>query len=343
MKTLLPLIAILLLFSPARSEEKKDWAIVVHGGAGKIDRESLSDEVLRTKLKILEEAVDAGSRILESGGTSLDAVEAAIVILEDSPYFNAGKGAVFTRAETNELDASIMEGRTLNAGAVGGATRTKNPIRAARAVMEKTEHVLLAGEGADQFARESGLEIVDPEYFRTKRQLDALHKRLEKEKAKAKAGRAESPDANGSSYLGTVGAVALDSEGNIAAGTSTGGLTAKRFGRLGDSPIIGAGTYAKNGVGGISCTGHGEFFIRFAVAHDVVVRSEYREISLEQACEEVINHVLKEAGGSGGLIGIDGEGNVVMKMNSGAMWRSWRDSGGANGTAVFSEEEAGKD
>lgn len=313
-------------------------AIVVHGGAGSVDRDWLTAEREREHREVLEEAVAAGLAVLESGGRSLDAVEAAIVVLEDSPLFNAGKGAVYTRAETNELDASIMEGRGLDAGAVGGVTRIRNPIRAARAVMEKTPHVMLAGDGADRFAEKIGLEMVEPEYFQTDRRLRQLRRKLEKEKAaEGEDDRAEAGP-EGTGYLGTVGAVALDRHGDIAAGTSTGGLTGKQYGRIGDSPIIGAGTYAKNGVGGISCTGHGEFFIRHAVAHDIVARSEYRGISLDAAAEEVVEKVLAEAGGRGGVIGLDAGGNVVMRLNSESMWRSWIDGSGRRGTALRAGE-----
>ncbi|NNE93620.1 MAG: cyanophycinase [Verrucomicrobiales bacterium] len=315
-------------------------AIVVHGGAGSVDEEWLTEERKKQHFEALEKAVSAGHAILESGGSSLDAVEAAIVILEDSPLFNAGKGAVFTRAETNELDASIMDGRTRDAGAVGGVTTIKNPIVAARAVMEETPHVMLAGEGADLFAQKNGLEIVDPDYFRTDRRLRQMREKLEKEKkAGQKRDQAGRPGPH-MDYLGTVGAVALDRKGNIAAGTSTGGLTGKQFGRIGDSPIIGAGTYARNGVGGISCTGHGEYFIRYAVAHDIVARAEYGPVSLDAAAAEVIEGVLKKAGGGGGVIGIAPDGSVIMRANTESMWRSWRDGSGIQGTALMAKEEA---
>ncbi len=313
-------------------------AIVVHGGAGKVDRQWLTKEREQQHREVLEKALGAGLAVLESGGSSLDAVEAAIVILEDSPLFNAGKGAVFTRAETNELDASIMDGRKLDAGAVGGVTRIKNPIRGARAVMEDTPHVMLAGEGADRFAEKNGLEMVERSYFHTDRRLQQLRQKLQQEKLNDRTGDRAEAGGQGTGYLGTVGAVALDAEGNIAAGTSTGGLTGKQYSRIGDSPIIGAGTYAKNGVGGISCTGHGEFFIRHAVAHDIAARAEYREISLDSAAAEVIEGVLVEAGGSGGIIGIDAAGNVTMRMNTESMWRSWRNGSGNSGTALTAEK-----
>ena len=312
-------------------------AIVVHGGAGKVDRKWLTKEREQQHREALERAVAAGLAVLETGGSSLEAVEAAIVILEDSPLFNAGKGAVFTRAETNELDASIMDGSNLDAGAVGGVTKIKNPIRSARAVMEDTPHVMLAGDGADQFAEKNGLEMVERSYFHTERRLQDLRKKLEQEKRNDRKGDRASAQAEGTGYLGTVGAVALDTNGNIAAGTSTGGLTGKQYGRIGDSPIIGAGTYAKNGVGGISCTGHGEFFIRHAVAHDIVARSDYKAISLNAAATEVVEGVLVEAGGSGGVIGVDAAGNVTMRMNTESMWRSWRDGSGKRGTALTAD------
>jgi beta-aspartyl-peptidase (threonine type) len=323
---------------PAASGGEKTIAIVVHGGAGSIDKKWLTKEREQQYREVLEKAVAAGLAVLESGGSSLDAVEAAIVILEDSPLFNAGKGAVFTRAENNELDASIMDGSKLDAGAVGGVTRIKNPIRAARAVMEDTPHVMLAGDGADLFAEKNGIEMVDRSYFHTERRLQDLRKKLEQEKLNDRRGDRADAHREGPGYLGTVGAVALDADGNIAAGTSTGGLTGKQYGRIGDSPIIGAGTYAKNGVGGISCTGHGEFFIRHAVAHDIAARAEYSGIPLDAAAAEVVEGVLVEAGGRGGIIGIDADGNVTMRMNTESMWRSWRDGSGKRGTALTSEK-----
>jgi len=325
--------------SPRRKLATADmpFAIVVHGGAGSVDKKWMTTEREKERSDVMEKAVDAGLAVLKSGGSSLDAVVAAIVVLEDSPLFNAGKGAVFTTAETNELDASIMDGRRLDAGAVGGVTRIKNPIRGARAVMEDTPHVMLAGDGADQFAEENGLEMVAPDYFHTERRLRSLRKKMEKEKAdSSKPDQVQAPrEAGSDDYLGTVGAVALDVNGNIAAGTSTGGMNGKQYGRIGDSPIIGAGTYAKNGVGGISCTGHGEFFIRHVVAYDIAARSEYSGMSLDAAATKVVEDILVEAGGRGGIIGIDPAGNVTMRMNTESMWRSWRDGSGQRGTGFY--------
>jgi beta-aspartyl-peptidase (threonine type) len=244
-------------------------------------------------------------------GTSLDAVESAIRVLEDSPRFNAGKGAVFTNEGRNELDASIMEGKEKNAGAVAGVTVIKNPISAARAVMEKSRHVMMAGPGAEKFAREVGLTIVDPSYFYTKERWDALQRAKEAEKKKQ-----GSRDSTEPRYFGTVGAVALDRHGNLAAGTSTGGMTNKRFGRIGDSPIISAGTYADNATCGVSCTGHGEIFIRNAVAYDVSAKMKYKGIGVAQAARETIDGLPDEEDGVGGLIALDAKGNVAMAYSA---------------------------
>ena len=326
----LRLILFLVLAVLASLTADQPIAIVVHGGAGGVAPDWLTADRRKAHEAALTRAVETGHAILAKGGSSLDAVEAAIVILEDSPLFNAGKGAVFTSAGGNELDASIMVGDTMEAGAVGGVTRIKNPIRAARAVMEQTPHVMLAGEGADAFAEERGLEMVDPKYFHTDRRWEQLQEKLEKQKSQAGNDRTKTAV----DYLGTVGAVALDRKGNITAGTSTGGLTGKQYGRIGDSPIIGAGTYAKNSVCGVSCTGHGEFFIRYAVAHDVAARMEHGKVPLSQAAKEVIHNVLGKAKGRGGLISVDGSGNVVMETNTAGMWRSWIDGQGKRGTAL---------
>jgi L-asparaginase / beta-aspartyl-peptidase len=290
----------------------------------------------------MTEALSAGHLVLAGGGSSLDAVQAAIVVLEDSPLFNAGKGAVFTHQGTNELDASIMDGATRRAGAVAGVKRIKNPILLARLVMEKSPHVMMTGDGAEVFAAEQGgIEFVDPKYFHTDRAWDALQRALDEERQTTKTGASARPamerDAPGS-YFGTVGAVALDRLGNLAAGTSTGGMTNKRFGRVGDSPIVGAGTYASNESCGISSTGHGEFFIRYTVAHDICARVEYQGMSIQAAADVVVQQVLKKAGGEGGVIGLDREGNVAMSFNSTGMSRGYM---GADGKAVvmFTHED----
>ncbi|MDP6679206.1 MAG: isoaspartyl peptidase/L-asparaginase [Verrucomicrobiota bacterium] len=325
-------IAATLLLLIAMTAQAKPIAIVIHGGAGKIDRDALTPERERLYHATLEQSLRAGHAILARGGSALDAVEAAIVVMEDAPVFNAGKGSVFTAEGKNELDASIMDGRALQAGAVGGVTTVKNPIRAARAVMEKSPHVLFTNKGAEKFAAEHGLEIVEPKYFFTERRWKQIQKWRKQQEAKPQA--AAEPDRH-ADYFGTVGCVALDAQGNLAAGTSTGGMTGKRFGRIGDSPIIGAGTYADNRTAGISCTGHGEYFIRHAVAHDIPTRMAYKQESLAKAARDVVQTVLKPAGGSGGIIGIDTHGNVVMEFNTPAMSRGYIDRDGKTKTAIF--------
>ena len=327
-------IAAALLLFIAMTAQAKPIAIVVHGGAGRIDRDALTPERERLYHATLEQSLRAGHAILKRGGSALDAVEAAIVIMEDAPVFNAGKGAVFTAEGKNELDASIMDGRALQAGAVGGVTTVKNPIRAARAVMEKSPHVLFTNRGAEKFASDNGLEMVDPKYFFTERRWKQIQTWLKQQEAKAKPRAAAEPDRH-ADYFSTVGCVALDTKGNIAAGTSTGGMTGKRFGRIGDSPIIGAGTYADNRTAGISCTGHGEYFIRHAVAHDISARIAYKKESLAKAARDVVQTVLKQAGGSGGIIGLDAQGNVVMEFNTNAMTRGYIGPDGILKTAIF--------
>jgi len=298
------------------------YAIVIHGGAGAITRADMTPEMEQEYLKVLNEALDIGETILKNGGTSLDAVEQTIMYLEDCPLFNAGKGAVFTHDGRNELDASIMEGDSLKAGAVGGVTTLKNPIQAARAVMEKSPHVMLVGKGAEQFAAEQRLELVSPDYFFTQSRWDAL------ERAKAESNLQGGNLLKNPDYkFGTVGCVALDNKGQIAAGTSTGGMTNKRWNRLGDSPVIGAGTYANNATCGVSCTGHGEFFIRYAVAHDLSAMMEYKGSSVTEAAEYIVNRKLKDAGAEGGLIALDKEGNIAMPFNSEGMYRGYSKEG----------------
>ena len=303
------------------------FAIVIHGGSSGKERGTIIAKDEKNYRETLEHSLRAGHAILKKGGSSLDAVEAAIVVLEDSPLFNAGKGAVFTLEGKNELDASIMDGKAIKAGAVGGVTTVKNPIRAARAVMDHTWHVLLTNEGAETFARKSGLESVPPEYFHTETKWRSYQKGLAKEKkrnaAEAKKNASLSPALLRPRRFGTVGAVALDSNGNIAAGTSTGGLMYKKFGRIGDSPIIGAGTYADNESCGISCTGQGEYFIRRAVAFDISARMKYLEQTLAEAARATIQKTLEGDGGAGGIIGIDRAGNIVGEFNShGMVWAS---------------------
>ncbi len=292
--------------------------LVIHGGAGTIKRENMSDEEENAYRQKLTEALQAGYAILQKGGTSADAITAAVIIMENSPLFNAGKGAVFTHEGFNELDASFMDGKTLQAGAVAGVKTVKNPVLAARAVLMHSPHVLLTGKGAETFAQKQGLVIVAPAYFQTERRKKQL------EKVKKKENTQGSIDKKYADYkFGTVGAVALDRYGNLAATTSTGGMTNKRFGRIGDSPIIGAGVYADNNSCAISCTGHGEYFMRGLIAYDVAARMKYKKIKLKKAAQESIYKKLTSMGGGGGLIAIDAKGNVAMPFNTAGMYRGF--------------------
>jgi len=313
-------------------------AIVIHGGAGTILREKMSADVEEKYKNKLLESVRAGHEVLVKGGSSLDAVTAAINIMEDSELFNAGRGAVFTHDARVELDASIMDGYDLSAGAVAGIRHIKSPINLARSVMEDSPHVMMVGEGAEQFAKSRGYDRVDNEYFYTDRRRNQLDRALKQEN-----GVSLSEDDNAFETikgLGTVGAVAIDRAGNISAGTSTGGMTNKRWGRVGDSPIIGAGTYADNQACGISATGHGEFFIRAAVAYDICARVKYREVSLQQSADEVVMDRLKKMGADGGVIGIDPHANVVFSFNSKGMYRAAIDREGKTLLGIFREIEA---
>ena len=301
--------------------ERTEYAIAIHGGAGTISRDDMTAEKEKDILKTLQEALDVGEKILKEGGTALDAVEQTVVFLENSPHFNAGKGAVFNHEGKNELDASIMDGRQLAAGAIGGVSNLKNPIKTARAVMERSKHVFLTGKGAEQFALEQGMEIVEPQYFWTQHRWDAL------QEAKSKEAATGLLDENPDYKFGTVGCAALDKNGNLAAGTSTGGMTNKRWNRIGDSPIIGAGTYANNNTCAISSTGHGEFFIRYAVAYDISALMDYKEMSFSQAANFVIREKLKKAGGTGGVIGVDKHGNVALPFNTAGMYRGYAKPG----------------
>jgi L-asparaginase / beta-aspartyl-peptidase len=303
--------------------------LVMHGGAGTITRASMTPEKEKAYRETMEQALRTGHAVLAKGGTSVDAVEAAIRVLEDSPLFNAGKGAVFTHDGKNELDASIMRGRDRAAGAVAEVTIIKNPISAARAVMEKSPHVLLAGRGAELFATQVGLEIVDPSYFWTEPRWKALQEELRKEKQSSYYDEAEEKK------FGTVGCVALDQNGDLAAGTSTGGMTNKQYGRIGDSPIIGAGTFAENATCAVSATGHGEFFIRWTVAADIAALMRYKGLSVADAANEVINHKLKDVGGEGGVIALDAKGNFAMPFNSEGMYRGWIGADGVPHVLIY--------
>lgn len=305
------------------------FSLAVHGGAGTITRQTITPEVAAKYQAALERALQTGYQILAQGGSSVAAVEAVVRVFEDDPLFNAGKGAVFTHDGKNELDASIMDGKTGLAGAVAGVTTIKNPISAARAVMEKTRHVLLIGRGAEQFAAEQNLEIVDPSYFFTQWRWDQLQrakekKRLELDHNGVPEKRSENlsvPYWQTDYKHGTVGAVALDSHGNLAAATSTGGLTNKLYGRVGDSPIIGAGTYAENGLLAVSGTGTGEFFIRSALAYDIAARIKYGKLDLNQAVDQSIAEALQKKHGDGGVISIDATGNIKFGFNTEGMYR----------------------
>ena len=303
------------------------YAIAIHGGAGTILKSTMTPEKEKAYLDGLKNAIEAGETILKNGGSSLDAVEKAVRSLEDNPLFNAGKGAVFSNAGKNEMDASIMNGEDLTAGAVAGISNVKNPISLAKGIMQKSEHVFLAGNGAIEFAHLIGTEFEEDAYFFEQMRFDQL------QQAKQSDGvfldHTTDKFENGEKKFGTVGAVALDIYGNLAAGTSTGGMTNKKFGRVGDSPIIGAGTYANNETCAISCTGHGEFFIRSVVAHDISCLIEYKGLSLKEACDFVVMDKLVKIGGEGGLIAIDKNGNIELPFNSEGMYRAKKSEDGA--------------
>ncbi|WP_375756654.1 isoaspartyl peptidase/L-asparaginase [Corallococcus exercitus] len=392
---------------------KPKWGLVIHGGAGVISRENLTPEREAAMRAALTEALQAGHAVLAKGGRSLDAVTAAIRVLEDSPYFNAGKGAVFNHDGVNELDAAVMDGRTRMAGAVAGVHHIQNPIDLARRVMEKSPHVMMVGDGAEAFAQSQGMPLVDAKYFYTEERWQGLQRALEQERAKgappaeqgqpstqgqspaqppaqpatpaqpptqgatpatpgqpvapaqpsspaqppastqpppSKQGQPATPaqpqpgssltpgvdPITGDHKFGTVGAVALDMDGNLAAGTSTGGMTNKRFGRVGDSPIIGAGTYADERCA-VSATGHGEFFIRYTVARDICARVEYQDLPLPEAASYVVNDVLVKAGGEGGVIAMDRQGHVAMPFNSSGMYRGYIGEDGTPTVAIFQQ------
>lgn len=307
--------------SQLRGPQNPRLGFIIHGGAGVIKKGSLSPEREKEYTGKLREALLAGYKALQAGKTSLDAVEIAIRILEDSPLFNAGKGAVFTNDGKNELDASIMDGKTLGAGAVAGIHRVKNPITLARAVMEKSEHVMMIGDGAEKFAAEQKIELVDPKYFWTQPRWDSLQRILKEEADKKKTGQLAREEPY--NKFGTVGAVALDKNGNLAAGTSTGGMTNKKYGRVGDAPIIGAGTYANNNSCAVSATGWGEYFIRLGVARDICSQIEYRALPIQQAADVVIKQKLQALGGDGGVIAMDKFGYLGISFNSEGMYRAY--------------------
>jgi beta-aspartyl-peptidase (threonine type) len=334
-----------------QSPQNPRLGFVIHGGAGVIKRGSLTPEKEAEYRKKLEEAVLAGYKALQDGKSGLDALEVAIRMLEDSPLFNAGKGAVFTADGKNELDASIMEGKTLKAGAVAGLHRVKNPITLARAVMEKSPHVMMVGDGAEKFAREQNIELVAEKYFWTQERWDSLQRILKQEKEK----KVQSPSPKSKAQnrvetssdsqplaelpynkFGTVGAVALDKDGMLSAGTSTGGMTNKKFGRVGDAPIIGAGTYANNETCAVSATGWGEFFIRLSVARDISSMMEYRGQTVQQSADAVMNKV-KTLGGDGGVIAIDKFGNIGISFNTEGMYRAYINSDGKPVVEIYKD------
>ncbi len=317
-------------------EKKQKFGLVIHGGAGTILKANMTSELEAAYKERLNAALSAGYTILEKGGKAIDAVEATIKILEDSPLFNAGKGSVFSNAGKNEMDAAIMDGSNMKAGCMAGVKTIKNPISGARAVMEKSEHVMLSGEGADLFAKQIGLEIVDQKYFYDEKRWLQFQKVLKAEKANQAPIKDIDPNIKDKKH-GTVGCVALDMQGNLAAGTSTGGMTNKKFGRIGDAPIIGAGTYANNTTCAISCTGHGEYFIRYTVASNVSAMMEYGGKNLKEAADIMINAKLLNAKGEGGLIAIDKDANVTMPFNSAGMYRGYWVSDGRPVIQIYKE------
>ena len=318
------------------AREPNSFAIVIHGGAGGIQREYFTDEQQKAYAQKLQEALDAGYYVLENGGISLNAVEAAIKIMEDSPLFNAGKGAVYNSEGNQEMDAAIMNGKTLNSGAVAGVNHIKNPILAARVVMDSSKHVMLSGKGAEIMAEKYGIEMVDSSYFFTVKRFNQLRKIQEKEKKQLEntAHMIDNELIDDHKY-GTVGAVAIDKSGNIAAGTSTGGMTNKKYGRIGDVPIIGAGTYANNLTCGISATGTGEFFIRTVAAHEVSNLIQYKGKTPKEALHEVLFNQIGPLGGEGGMILLDKKGDVYWDFNSTGMFRGYKKSDGTNTVEMF--------
>ncbi|MFA5326838.1 MAG: isoaspartyl peptidase/L-asparaginase [Prolixibacteraceae bacterium] len=323
MKSLIACLLILFFSGNIWGQTSKKYALVVHGGAGLMDGKSMPPKVQDEYRKVISRALSVGDSVLAAGGTCMDAVEQTIVVFENSPLFNAGKGAVFNHDGIVELDASVMDGQTLKAGAIASVKDIKNPIRVTRAVMEKSEHVMLNGTGASQFAKDQGFEPVENSYFFTEKRYKSLQELLKKER-----------EENTNDKHGTVGCVALDSFGNIAAGTSTGGMTNKKYGRIGDSPIIGAGTYANNKTGGFSCTGHGEFYIRLGFSRDISALMEYKNLSIQEACREEVRK-LTELGGTGGVIGLDKNGNIAMEFNTSGMFRGFIKSSGEKEIGIF--------
>ena len=321
LKTIFFLILTVGFASFATAQQK--YAIVIHGGAGVMSEERMSKEQQNEYKATLNEALELGKKMLKEGAVATDVVVRVINVLEDSPLFNAGKGAVFTHDEKVELDASIMDGKTLNAGAVAGVRDIKNPINAAREVMVNSEHVFLSGKGASEFAKKQGLEMVRNKYFYTDARRESLMKLKKQERER-----------NQKDNMGTVGCAVLDSHGNICAGTSTGGMTNKKYGRIGDAPVIGAGTYANNKTCAVSCTGHGEYYIRLGFARDISALMEYKNMNVSEACREEIRK-LTELNGTGGVIALDANGNIAMEFNTSGMFRGYIKSTGEKEIAIF--------
>ncbi len=316
------MLSIVLISASAQ----QNYAIVIHGGAGVMSKDKMNEERRAEYKEKLNEALQLGEEMLKNGSDANSVVVEVIKVMENSPLFNAGKGAVFTHDGVNELDASIMEGKTLNAGAVAGVHDIKNPITAALEVMNNSEHVLLSGEGASEFAKKQGLEIVPNSYFFTQTRYKSLQQLLKKERERTQKDN-----------TGTVGCVVRDVHGNLCAGTSTGGMTNKKYGRIGDSPIIGAGTYANNKTCAVSCTGHGEYYIRLGFARDISALMEYKNLNVKEACSEEIKK-LSELNGTGGVIAVDGDGNIAMEFNTSGMFRAFAKSNGEREIAIFKNE-----
>jgi beta-aspartyl-peptidase (threonine type) len=339
MKHILSLLVLLFVVGCTAVKDNREptFGIVIHGGAGTIIKENMSSEMEQAYREKLAEAVATGHAILKAGGTSQDAVEQTIHVMENSPLFNSGKGAVLTAGESIALDASFMDGKTLDAGAIAGVKHIKNPISAAIKVMNNSPHVMLAGVGADQFAVEQGLDTVPESYFITERRLDALKRVQEKEANQNLSFNAVEEQYFKNQRIGTVGCVALDLQGNLAAGTSTGGMTNKKWDRIGDAPIIGAGTYANNASCGVSATGWGEFFIRSVVAHDIAALVEYKNLSIQEASKIVLQKV-EDLGGDGGVVVLDSRGNVAMEFNTPGMYRAHMNASGELNVKIYKNE-----
>ena len=339
MKHILSLLVLLFVVGCTAVKDNREptFGIVIHGGAGTILKENMSAEMEQAYREKLAEAVATGHAILKAGGTSQDAVEQTIHVMENSPLFNSGKGAVLTADESIALDASFMDGKTLDAGAIAGVKHIKNPISAAIKVMNNSPHVMLAGAGADQFAVEQGLDTVPESYFITERRLDALKRVQEKEANQNLSFNAVEEQYFKNQRIGTVGCVALDLQGNLAAGTSTGGMTNKKWDRIGDAPIIGAGTYANNASCGVSATGWGEFFIRSVVAHDIAALVEYKNLSIQEASKIVLQKV-EDLGGDGGVVVLDSRGNVAMEFNTPGMYRAHMNASGELNVKIYKNE-----